>query len=152
MNLAPVVDHAGVEPRECRIVALTDVPGRGSRREAVLGLELVEEAAFGVDGHEWRNWAGILDCRHQRLQLLRRLDVPGLTGLGVHVVEHDAADRACPNMAQRRLGLVRRHAAEADQNHLADPVVQVLRQVRLALSIRLTLDGWNPSVQVSSPR
>jgi len=77
--------HACGSMREREVVALAHVLRRRCRREAVLLLEAVIEAALRVDGDEDRDLVGFMKRSHEVVQLVAGLDIPGATGLGVDI-------------------------------------------------------------------
>ncbi len=107
---------------EGEVVALAQFRGRRDGAKAVLLLEAMVKTALIVDGDQDRDLIRGLEHADQLAQLVARPDVASPSRLGVHVVDDDRPDGPRGDIANRRLGLERGHAAEADHDHLPDPV------------------------------
>ena len=103
----------------------TEVRGRLSRGEAIGGTQPRNLSALLVDGHQqWRRCRGAGQCGDQAPQLIGRLDVSRATTQLVAAEEDDSAERPVRDQLPDRLRLIRREAAEADDQHLTDALAQ----------------------------
>ena len=103
----------------------TEVRGRPSRGEAIGGTQPRNLSALLVDGHQQRRRCrGVGQRGDQAPQLIGRLDVSRATAQLVAAEEDDSAECPVRDELPDRLRVVRREAAEADDQHLTDALAQ----------------------------
>ena len=109
----------------CDGLPRTELRGRLSCREAVGGTQPRDLSALLVDGHQqWGRRRGVGQCGDQGPQLIGRFDVSRATTQLVAAEEDDSAERPVRDQLPERLRLIRREAAEADDQHLTDALAQ----------------------------